>query len=86
MGVKPPTSKIHFHKIGRVGGCLLNEVSKHEIDDDVNCVMMASENHQLCLGHAQIVKPLMNSENFYFSKGTNLDNVNGMCHKNIYKI
>jgi hypothetical protein len=36
--------------------------------------MMASENHQLFLGHAQIVKPLMNSENFYFSKGSNLDN------------
>ena len=52
----------HFQKIGRVGGCLLNEVSKHEIDDDVNCVMMASENDQLLLGHAQIVKPLMNSE------------------------
>ena len=48
--------------------------------------MMASENDQLFLGHAQIVKPLMNSENFYFSKGSNLDNFNGMCHKNIYKI
>jgi hypothetical protein len=76
----------HFHKIGRVGGCLLNEVSKHEIDDDVNCVMMASENDQLLLGHAQIVKPLMNSEKIYFSKGSNLDNFNGMNHKNIYKI
>jgi hypothetical protein len=28
----------------------------------------------------------MNSEKFYFSKGSNLDNFNGMCHKNIYKI
>jgi hypothetical protein len=35
--------------------------------------MMASENDQLFLGHAQIVKPLMNSEKFYFSKGSNLD-------------
>ena len=76
----------HFQKIGRVGGCLLNEVSKHEIDDDVNCVMMASENDQLLLGHAQIVKPLMKSEKMYFSKGSNLDNFNGMYHKNIYKI
>jgi hypothetical protein len=48
--------------------------------------MMASENHQLFLGNAQIVKPLMNSENVYLSKGSNLDNVNGMCHKNIHKI
>jgi hypothetical protein len=48
--------------------------------------MMASENDQLFLGHAQIVKPLMNSEKFYFSKGINLDNFNGMCHTNIYKI
>ena len=48
--------------------------------------MMASENDQLFLGHAQIIKPLMNSEKFYFSKGSNLDNFNGMCHKNIYKI
>ena len=47
---------------------MYNEGSKHEIDDDVNCVMMASENDQLFLGHAQIVKPLMNSEKFYFSK------------------
>jgi hypothetical protein len=36
--------------------------------------MMASENDQLFLGHAPIVKPLMNSEKFYFSKGSNLDN------------
>jgi hypothetical protein len=64
---------------------LYNEGSKHEIDDDVNCVMMASENDQLFLGHAQIVKPLMNSEKFYCSKGSNSDNFNGMCHKHIYK-
>jgi hypothetical protein len=37
--------------------------------------MMASENDQLFLGHAQIVKPLMKSEKFYFSKGSNLDNL-----------
>ena len=48
--------------------------------------MMASENDQLFLGHAQIVQPLMNSEKFHFSKGSNLDNFNGMCHKNIYEI
>jgi hypothetical protein len=65
---------------------LYNEGSKHEIDDDMNCVMMASENDHLFLGHAQIVKPLMNSEDVYFSKGSNSDNLNGMCHKNIYKI
>jgi hypothetical protein len=40
--------------------------------------MMASENVQLFLGHAQIVKPLMDSEKFKFSKGNNLDNFNGM--------
>jgi hypothetical protein len=39
--------------------------------------MMASENDQLLLGHAQIVKPLMKSEKMYFSKGSNLDNFNG---------
>jgi hypothetical protein len=65
---------------------LYNEGSKHEIDEDVNSVMMASENDQLFLGHAQIVKPLMYSEKFYFSKGSNSDNFNGMCHTNIYKI
>ena len=48
--------------------------------------MMANENDQLFLGHAQIVKPLMNYEKMYFSKGSNLDNFNGMNHKNIYKI
>jgi hypothetical protein len=48
--------------------------------------MMASGNDQLFLGHAQIVKPLMYSEKVYFSKGSNSDNFNGMCHTNIYKI
>jgi hypothetical protein len=48
--------------------------------------MMASENDQLFLGHVQIVKPLMNSEKFCFSMGSNSDNFNGICHKNIYKI
>jgi hypothetical protein len=48
--------------------------------------MMANENDQLFLGHAQIVKPLMNSEKMYFSKGSDLDNFNGMYHKNIYEI
>jgi len=41
--------------------------------------MMASGNDQLFLGHAQIVKPLMNSEKFSCSKGSNSDNFNGMC-------
>jgi hypothetical protein len=36
--------------------CLYNEGSRHEIDEDVNSVMMASGNDQLFLGHAQIVK------------------------------
>jgi hypothetical protein len=48
--------------------------------------MMANENDQLFLGHAQIVKPLMNSEKIYFSKGSDLDNFNGMYHKYIYEI
>jgi hypothetical protein len=31
-------------------------MSKHEIDDDVNCVMMASENDQLFLGETSFYK------------------------------